>query len=493
MKTTTLILISLIIHQISVCQSSVWVNIGPFGIPNPINGSFIDGNGNGRICAITLQEGSNLIWAASPRGPVWSKDFTSLTNNWEPVFLSYLWNRCGVSTIAVDSFNPDNILVGTGENESPFMGFSKRFSSIGIFKSSDGGAIFTSTSLSYTNPDSDFSDQFKSNESNGTRISKIVYDPYTEGKVYAIVRRLPGGQNYDIGSGEIYISTNGGEDWDIFVMSGISQRDKYFWDLEIKPGGDYENTTIYVSSPNPDDLTLTYNIIHDDVMTIEVDPNDASGLIVYAGTDGGVFRSSDGGAHFVDVNQGLCVSETFDLSYSPKSKRIVIGSQDVYSHIFDEGEWERILPSSHDGSNTLINFENPDIFYTSDYQCENPPTCDQFGDIFYNELNPAIPAGMNYAELGNNAGAERRIFPNQIAMTMAPDDADVIYAGYGTLRKSISGGGALFKLEPHPGIPTDSNSILSIAVSQSNSNIIYITTVGYWWIYLETPQRIGIT
>lgn len=67
-------------------------------------------------------------------------------------------------------------------------GSAKRFSSIGVFQSVDGGGIWTSTGLSYANTaEPEFSDQFQLNVFNGTRISKIVFDPYTEGRVYAII------------------------------------------------------------------------------------------------------------------------------------------------------------------------------------------------------------------------------------------------------------------------------------------------------------------
>jgi len=70
----------LILSQTMFSQSIVWENIGPFGIPNTIHGSAIEGNGNGRICAIALQEGSDIVWASSPRGALWSKDFSSFVS-----------------------------------------------------------------------------------------------------------------------------------------------------------------------------------------------------------------------------------------------------------------------------------------------------------------------------------------------------------------------------------------------------------------------------
>lgn len=39
-------------------------------------------------------------------------------------------------------------------------------------------------------------------------------------------------------------------------------------------------------------------------------------MIVFAGTDGGVYRSIDGGVNFVEVNQGLSAMEVFDMEYA---------------------------------------------------------------------------------------------------------------------------------------------------------------------------------
>lgn len=159
-------------------------------------------------------------------------------------------------------------------------------------------------------------------------------------------------------------------------------------------------------------------------------------------------------------------------------RRILIGSQDVFSHMYINQEWLRLKPQSHDGSNCLIHTTNPDIFYTSDYQLTSG-SGSVGGTIFYNELIPGVPPYLDDDEMSNSSGYTRRNFPFQIPMELDPEDPDVLYAGYGTLRKSISGG-TLFKLEPHTISPLDSNRILAMAFSASNPNIIYIATLGYW-------------
>jgi photosystem II stability/assembly factor-like uncharacterized protein len=101
--------------------------------------------------------------------------------------------------------------------------------------------------------------------------------------------------------------------------------------------------------------------IHVDWHSIVIDPRNPD--IVYAGTDGGVFVSTDNGNNWASRNAGLTVTQYYPgISASPNGSQIMGGSQDNGTHVYTGSMyWNGFLGG--DGGYTATNYSNPDIIY----------------------------------------------------------------------------------------------------------------------------------
>ena len=101
--------------------------------------------------------------------------------------------------------------------------------------------------------------------------------------------------------------------------------------------------------------------IHVDWHTIVVDPRNPD--ILYAGTDGGVFVSTDAGDTWTSRNAGLAITQYYPgISMSPDGSKIMGGSQDNGTHTYTGSPlWNGF--SGGDGGYTVINYSNPNVLY----------------------------------------------------------------------------------------------------------------------------------
>ena len=105
--------------------------------------------------------------------------------------------------------------------------------------------------------------------------------------------------------------------------------------------------------------------IHPDQHTMAFDPHDPS--VLYAGNDGGVFRSADGGDSWQSLNTGLAISEVEYLAQRPdEATWIMAGLQ-------DNGTIRREAPNAWtqvglgDGGDCGTNMGQPDVCFHSYY------------------------------------------------------------------------------------------------------------------------------
>jgi photosystem II stability/assembly factor-like uncharacterized protein len=104
--------------------------------------------------------------------------------------------------------------------------------------------------------------------------------------------------------------------------------------------------------------------IHVDWHSIVIDPVHPD--IVYAGTDGGVFVSTDNGSNWTSRNAGLTVTQYYPgISASPNGSQIMGGSQDNGAHVYTGSMfWNGFVGG--DGGYTAINYGDPSIMYAEE-------------------------------------------------------------------------------------------------------------------------------
>jgi len=176
-------------------QSSTWQAIGPFGDPT--------GGNAGRINTVRFDPtNANGLWGCAPDGGLWSSannggTWATNTDALAPI---------GCSDVAFDPTNSQIMYLATGDGDAGDT------YSIGVLKSTDGGASWAATgsAMVWTT-------------SQSRRIYKLMINPLNKNVVFAAS---------NIG---LYRTTNGGTTWAV-VQSGA------FTDIEYKPG---DTTTVY--------------------------------------------------------------------------------------------------------------------------------------------------------------------------------------------------------------------------------------------------------
>lgn len=179
--------------------------------------------------------------------------------------------------------------------------------------------------------------------------------------------------------GGVYISNNGGTDWQKFTNLPITQ----FYNIEVDfsdptrlYGGTQDNNTIRTLTEGSDDWT---SIVGGDGFHVNVDPNDNS--FVYAESQfGNLRRSIDGGNSFTNATDGIDNNDRTNWNtpviLSPFDSEVVYyGSNKLYSSdkaVF----WTAISPDLTDGQHpsgalsygtlTAIaaSYNNLDVIYT---------------------------------------------------------------------------------------------------------------------------------
>lgn len=170
-----------------------WTALGPFG--SPTNGDA------GRIQVIkTATNNVNIIYVGTAAGGLWKSTDGGVTYNTTTDLLPSL----GVADIAVSPTNSNVIYIATGDKDAGDT------HSTGVMKSTDGGATFNTTGLTWST-------------SLSRRIYRLLIDPTNANKM--LVASSVG----------IYRSLDAGVTWSL--SSGT-----YVYDMEYKPG---DPNTVY--------------------------------------------------------------------------------------------------------------------------------------------------------------------------------------------------------------------------------------------------------
>ncbi len=216
----------------------------------------------------------NVFYMAQNNGGVWKT--TDAGRSWTPIFDDQPTGSIGA--IAVSNSNPNVILAGSGEGlHRPDLSVGD-----GIYKSSDAGKTWTHLA--------DLRD--------GQQIAEIVVDPKDENKILVAVAGHPYGANAERG---IYRSTNGGKSFEKVLGKDENVGG---WDVIFDP----TNSQIAYASLWESREGAWENARFD-------------------GTNGGVYKSSDGGKTWNQLTKGLPAGITqASLAVAPSNPKRLFAS-----------------------------------------------------------------------------------------------------------------------------------------------------------------------
>ncbi len=279
----------------------------------------------GRTKAVSgVRQQPNVFYMAQVNGGVWKT--TDYGRTWDPIFDHEATGSIGA--IAVAPSDPNIIYVGSGEGlHRPDLSTGD-----GIYKSTDAGKSWKHLGLR-----------------DGQQIPKIVVDPRNPNRLFVAVLGHPYGPNEERG---IYLSTDGGQSFE-----KVLSKDEYTGgsDVELDPA-------------NPD-------IVYAGMWQAQEAPWENG---AWGGTDGGLFKSTDGGANWRQLKNGLPEGlSQIIVAIAPSNPSrlyatVAIGRDCLIFRSDDAGEnWAQITtdprPAGRIGGGDLavpeVDPKNPDIVY----------------------------------------------------------------------------------------------------------------------------------
>ena len=539
--------------------SSNWLPVGPFSFVN--TGSW--SSGQGRVNVIYVDpSNSNTVYVGAPAGGIWKSIDAGL--HWAP--LSDQLPQIGVSGIAVDYSDSNTIYIATGDKNA------NSTYSIGVLKSTDGGASWNTTGLTFTNTSTQAGDLVihpTNNQILWCATNAGIYKTVDAGTTWVLkqsgnfskgsLRLKPSNPAtiYAVTNTAFYQSTDSGESFaDLTTSSGLpsssgrlvldvtAANSDYVYILSAKPdnafqgiyksvngGANFVKTVattdvfesaqawydlaLAVSSTNAEEIyTGCLNIWKstDGGSTVSKvnnwsAPESASythadihflrffGNQFYAGTDGGIYISSNGGTNFTSLTEGLQISQFYKIAVSKQSSdKMMGGLQDNGGYAYSDSVWKNFFGA--DGMDTAIDPKNSNKYYGfiqnggSLYGSTTAGNSNALSvDAPANETgNWVTPLGINalgelfsgFSKLYRlNGSAWMQQSTNSVGsgsielITIDPNDVNTIFVvNENELYKSADKG-ITFTL-----VYTASLRITSVAVHSSNSNFVYLTTAG---------------
>jgi len=380
----------------------------------------------------------------------------------------------------------------------------------GIYKTTDGGTTWTQKSLNrwvdmefkpgdpntiyassfgygstYVNISTDNGENwtFQSVASAGRR-GEIAVSPADPTVVYLLSANSGGGVY------GIYKSTNSGVNWTAVNSGspagmlgyytdgsgGSTGQGSYDWCMAVSPtdantlhiggittwkstngGVNWTANTCWTSSS-------TYNksgvpVVHADKHILAYQ----NSSVLFEGNDGGIYKTTNGGSNWTDLSNGLVISQIYRIGVSQTNSNIVLsGLQDNGSKLFNGGSWTDV--TGGDGMECIVDYSNANYMYAT-YVTGTIYRSVNGGVSFSSTISANIPGGQP-------TGAW--VTPYVIDQ----NNSSVLFAGFDRVWKTTNRGNNWTSASQ---VLSSSNKLRSLAISPSNSNILYSADQTNMW------------
>jgi len=205
------------------------------------------------------------------------------------------------------------------------------------------------------------------------------------------------------------------------------------------------------------------NYVHADIHRIQFSPHDATGNTVFLCTDGGIFRSTDGGQNYETLNGGLMTAQIYsNMAISKTDANFMVGGlQDNEGFIYSGTTGSKRIPSLGDGFHCAINTRDDDTCYITGYYFNLKRSTNR-GATFASP-SPAVSLG--------NPPSETACF--NTPFVLAASNPNIMYAGSYRIKKSINRGATWTNTTS--ALFNTTCPILYIAVAPTDPNTVYIS------------------
>jgi PKD repeat protein len=193
---------------------------------------------------------------------------------------------------------------------------------------------------------------------------------------------------------------------------------------------------------------MQFNYVHADIHNIQYLDGE-----LFVCSDGGIFRSQDGGVSFEDVSAGLQISQFYRFGgYETDPGLIIGGTQDNGTILLSNNSWTHVLGA--DGMEAAIHPLNPDIMYCAS----------QNGGV-----RSSVDGGDSFSYIaGGIDGDAAWVTP----YVLHPEETGTILMGYDEIWKSTNNGGDFIQTSDFGA----ASSLRAISNCGSNPDVIYAIT-----------------
>lgn len=357
-------------------------------------------------------------------------------------------------------FQPENPSTIYASTQDSYNGLVK------IVRSIDDGSIWT-TQKTFTNKDA--------------RIELAVTNANST-FVYAVVSNTDGGLT------GIYKSTNSGDEF-LQVFDGTTSGNSLLgwygdgsgtndgqagsYDLAFTASPSNENTLFLggINTWKSTDGGITWFINNAWTSSSSYNPTHAptvhadkhclkfqNNTTLFEGNDGGIYKTTNNGASWTDLSDGLMISQIYRIGVSAtNSSSVISGLQDNGSKQIATGNWSDI--SGGDGMECIIDHTDANIRYTS------YPN----GEIDRLDYNTRTDISVNIDGGANGYWVTPYIID--------PVDHNTIYVGYGNVWKSTNKGDSFSEVSSM----YSSAKLRSMAIAPSNNQVMYVADRNDIW------------
>jgi photosystem II stability/assembly factor-like uncharacterized protein len=366
-------------------------------------------------------------------------------------------------------------LVIDPSNPNVMYGAFGLFTSDGVYKTTDGGSSWSKLTTGFPLPATKYG-----------RIS-LAIAPSNSNVIYACLSD----SSYNTHS--IQKSVNGGSSW-----SSVGTP----YDASISKthlgGQGWYNNVIKVHPTNPNivytgGINLFKSInggtgwnpisdgygspyVHVDQHAIAFDPTNSS--VMYFGCDGGMFKSTDSGSSFTDLNVDLRTVQFYSGAVHPTQSIYYGGTQDNGTlKSTSPPSWSQSLGG--DGGVTFVNYQTPTTVYTEYVYLSLQKSTTSGNTGSWSKIMNGIPQSGSDPYDGTS---DRCLFIAPYMMD--PSNPNILVAGTYRIYRTTNGGGLWTAISGDltgdgPGVVESSGScISSIAIAKTSSATIYIGTTG---------------
>ena len=407
------------------------------------------------VNAIKITPGlANIIWAATTVGTYKNTNYGDSTK-WVRVYGVEM-----ATDLIISPANPNRVLVACGNLSS---------SKNGLYKTENGGESWKLLPGFPVVPFSFLLGKMRvdvSESSPSIMFSTLAYGDYKK--------------NYNTTTWTNK-STNSGDLWLFTSQSNwASYNGWYSHDVAVNPQNPDEIITGGVNVWKSTNGGSTFTQISDDNAAVgEVEPGTDEGTsqryvhqniheivynpvkpdIIYFATDGGVFRTTDGGNTFEGCNGGYQTTnfnQGFSVSQQDKDF-IIAGAQSNGTNIYNgSSAWKRfILPN--DGGVTGISSLDDNIIYASHQNL----------NVFKSNNKGLTFSHLNIPDLANPTSY-------MAPFIVGNKNPDIMYTGRDKIYQSVDGGSSWFV--SNKGEILDGNPVVKMAIDPQNSEVVYAAT-----------------